>query len=253
MPRPQLPLEIRGRVYVELNDPYLAEFIPEVFWAIGPHYFRDLTIGQLLNDQESALIMRLIERYPTSGSFVETLTIVTDQFSQTHIDHFLKKWPKERKLRHLTLQFPFKNQIYYHLYALRYANPLYELVDTSPDLTRLSFHHFQPSPDLITACSDRLTRLDIGYIHSVVPLYFFNLPPCLEILTFTPWAPSLFLGEPPETLHRILIRSEEYFDEHSWEDSADFIARCSSLVSLGLEDKCMFLYTFILPFAHLVI
>ena len=242
MDRPILPLEIRSRIYVELGDVHLAEEIPEVFWALCPELFRVLQVGQILESPESLQTNKLITLYPNSGNFVEKLTIITDLPSQPAILGFLKAFPKHRKLRELFLVLSFEGEVHFHLDALLYGEKLQSVVLTSPQLRRLSFNGFQPSPELINACHDRLTRLDVTTIHTTDECFKFPLPSHLEILSFTPRAVPLFLGLPPETLRRIIIKARMTGVVQYWDECCEFIAKCTFLESLGLEERCTFFF-----------
>ena len=242
--QPLLPLEIRARIYVELDDIDLAEDISEVFWALCPDYFRNLTIGHVSLCEETMRVNRFIRLYPCSGNFVENLTIVTDYISQRAVDQFLKRFPSHRKLRELSLIYSFINPKHFKVENLRFARSLESVVTTSPDLTRLSFLGLQPSPALITACNDKLTRLDIGHIHIITDDSRFHLPSVLEILSFTPWAATLFSGSPPPTLRRIILSIDHHREMEYWNDCYAFLSKCTSLLSLCIENDCGFFFFF---------
>ena len=56
-----LPLEIRSRIFVMLDDQTLAKDCPDVFWAIAPDYLRVLTIGKNYNICNDKLQTELVE------------------------------------------------------------------------------------------------------------------------------------------------------------------------------------------------
>ena len=95
-------------------------------------------------------------------------------------------------------------ELFFSSEKLKYEPLLTTLLLSSPDLSRLSFYHFQPSLDLILSCADRLTRLDIGHIHAHCNELDISLIPHLEVLSFTSDAATQFTGTPPQTLQKLI-------------------------------------------------
>jgi hypothetical protein len=86
------------------------------------------------------------------------------------------------------------------------------------------------------ACANRLTRLDIGYIH---PSFFkidIPLTPHLEVLAFTPEAASFFSRTPPPTLRVLIVHTEELVDTFLTKDCKDFVKKCTTVTSLAVVD-----------------
>jgi hypothetical protein len=237
------PLEIRSRIYLWLDDLELALEDPEVFWALAPQYLRHFTLGQhLVKDGKFTLATRLAHRYPLSGNFVERLIIITDQPSRSLISKWLEKFPPCRKLKHLILVNDMDFQELNQFFILPFTNLLLDLVSTSPELTRLSFSDYQPSPDIIKACGTNLTRLDIGYLDQVYQ--HFTLPPCLEVFSFAPWAANLFLGVPPTSLEVVIIRAGDCREFYDPAICCHFLANCPSLRRLAVDETCAFFHSF---------
>ena len=241
MSNPVFPLEIRARIYTFLDDPQLSLHISEVFWAIAPTYFRNLTVGRMIGFVNPTPQTQLVERYPDSGCFVERLVIAPDFNSVKILSEFLKRFPTRRKLKHVTLVYFNDFGYFFTLRRLKYANDLEKVLQTSPGLTRLSFHHFQPSPVLISACADRLTRLDIGHIHTNSGGLSIPLTPRLQILSFTCRAVPFFTGTPPNTLKVLILKDDELRGSGLTDECEMFIARCSSVRRIGVVDDCKFL------------
>jgi hypothetical protein len=238
------PLEIRSRIYFWLDDLDLALEDPEVFWALAPQYLRHLTLGQhLVKDGKFTLATRLAHRYPLSGNFVERLIIIADKPSQCFISKWLEKFPPNHlNLKHLILVNDSDFIELNKFFILPFTSLLLNLVSTSPELTRLSFSDYQPSPEVITACGTNLTRLDIGNIHEVYQ--HFSLPSSLEVFSFTPWAVNLFLGAPPTCLEVVIIRAGEYTAVYEPAICCHFLANCPSLRRLAVDDTCAFFHSF---------
>lgn len=252
MSLPTLPLEVRQKIYTHVEDPdqILAKSIPEFFYAIAPDYFTEISIGaHEPHSQEERNFTDLVRIYPDSGKFVEILTIVTDRPHYSTIYQFLDSFPSEPKLQHVRLVFSMKRDSCPSLRQIGYELPLTNILQDSPDLSRLSFVNSLPSRVLINACIDRLTRLDIGFIpgslHDInVPLEI-PLPPLLEIISFTPVAAYNFTGAPPPTLSVIIINSDDYFTDTGITYSCrQFISRCTSVTSLAVVEDGNFLIFF---------
>lgn len=247
MDGPIFPLEIRSRIYLWLDDLDLALKDPEVFWALAPHHLRHLTLGQhVMKDDNFTLATRLAHRYPLSGNFVERLVIIADKPSQRFISKWLKKFPPNRKLKHLILVDDFD----YDDILPPFTNSLPILVSTSPELTRLSFSDYQPSPEVITACGNNLTRLDIGHLDKDNPQQLFQhipLPSRLEVLSFSPWVVKL-LNEPPTSLEVVIIRAGECTAVYEPALCCSFLAKCLSLRRLAVDDTCAFFDSFFFLF-----
>jgi len=233
------PLEIRSCIYLWLDDLDLALEDPEVFWALAPQCFRHLTLGQYIaQDKKLTLSTRLAQRYPLSGNFVERLTIIADERSQPLISEWLEKFPPNRKLKHFILVDDFDVR------ESPFTDLLLNLVSTSPELTRLSFSDYQPSPEVIAACGNNLTRLDIGNLDPLNVYQHFSLPSRLEVFSFTPWAVNLFLGAPPTSLEVVIIRAGEFTEFYDPAICCSFLANCPSLRRLAVDDRCEFFHSF---------
>ena len=150
---PQIPLEICSMIYLAVDDTELMKHFPEVFWAMAPKYLRTICVGHFLGgNSEERLQNELIRLYPSCGNFVETLTIVTDW--NDFLTPFLQKFPSEGKLKHIRLLFLRRYASRQNFDGLDYEDVLIGILKTSPLLTRLSFHKFQPIPRLIDSCGD---------------------------------------------------------------------------------------------------
>ena len=248
MPSPVLPLEIRAKIYLMLEDWHLAKSLSEVFWAISPHYLRDLCIGDTFGNSDDRLQTILIEKFPDSGNFVEILSIVTDNPRCEIITKFLQLFPLHRKLKHLRLVYSLHVGAVFFLEKLKYEHLLTTLLLSSPDITRLSFYHFQPSFELILSCADRLTRLDIGHIHAHCDEIDISLISHLEVLSFTPDAATHFTGTPPQTLLKLIIKADDLSDSFLNKECEEFVGKCTSVRSLAIVDDCEFFYFLQFPF-----
>ena len=138
------------------------------------------------------------------------LTIITNRNYQDSIIPFLLQFPSEQKLKHLRLLYSQKQGSRKNFEGLEYEGLLRGILKTSPLLTRLFFFNFQPNPLLIESCADRLTRLNLGYIHPNLQIKSIPLPPHLEVLFFPPRTALLFLGDPPPTLRVLIVRAEDF-------------------------------------------
>jgi hypothetical protein len=243
-----LPLEIRSRIYLWLDDLDLALEDPEVFWALAPQYLRHFILGQhLMKDPgKFTLATRLAHRYPLSGNFIERLIIIADKPSQPFIFKWLDNFPPSLNLKHLILVDDYDFSDLNRFFTMPFTNLLYNLVSISPELICLSFSDYQPSPEVITACGTNLTRLDIGNLQQIYQ--HFSLPPCLEVISFTPWAVNLFLDTPPTSLEVVIIRAGEYTDVYEPAICCRFLANCPSLRRLAVDDQCAYLHSFFAPF-----
>lgn len=239
-----VPIEIILKIFVFLGDASLAKEIPEAFQAIAPHFFRKISIGGSFGSRKENIQTDLVRIYPESGNHVETLTLVTDYSTRNTIAEFLKRFPVERKIKHVQLLYSITEGCQAHLLTLGYESYLIEVLKTSPDLTRLSFLDVQPSSLLISACGDRLTRLDIGFIHP--PFQNFEIPIThrLEVLCFTPNAARYFIGSPPLTLRVLIIHAKQASDSFPTQECIRFVRSCTSVTNVAVIDACMFFYIF---------
>ena len=235
---PSLPLEIRARIYNNLDDVSLAKDIPKVFWAIVPRFFRYLEIGQRLEGYPQSIQTNLVRLYPESGCFVEKLTIYPEMSSVDIITEFFKKTPKFLKLKHIQLRFSRVYRSFSTVSSLPYIDLLGEVIRTSDGLSRLSFH-IQPSSKLVLAGGNNITRLDIGYCFPDGNRTSITLPPKLEILSLTSYALPFVLGLAPN-LRVLIIKVDSLMSDFFSERLQIFLGRYPLLTSLGIIDSCEF-------------
>lgn len=141
----RLPVEIRAMIYVFLDSFVLAKHCPEVFRALCPRYFLDLTIGKGWGfpTRNIHLKTNLVKIYPDSGNWVETLTIAIHEQTNPIISDFLKNFPTERKLKRVNIvsSNAFREAPCDVKGLTRYLKRVLEM---SPSIKRLSFYDFQP-------------------------------------------------------------------------------------------------------------
>jgi len=236
---PTLPRETLARIFFFLDDLTLAESIPEIFWAIAPHRFRFLRLGQKYGEPARAQ-MRLVNKYPNCGNFVEQLTILCDLESSSTVRRFLENFPGHNKLNHLTLSRSMPSPPF--LTDIPYSSLLQNVLNKCYDLARLSFIDMVPCSLLIHGTAQRLTRLDI----IVDPIWYRDdepeipLTPNLEILSIPPNAVRLLTGPPPDTLRIITFHAFGSINFFLVEDVQDFLEGCSSVTSLAFVDHSQF-------------
>jgi hypothetical protein len=135
-----LPLEIRSRIYLFLDDWVLAEQVPEVFWALSQEIFRFCSLGIKANG-EQGIQTRLAQMYPTTGNLVERLILMTDPITVKIIRKFLINFPTQRKLKHLCISLSPHDKSYIEAASLPYFKNLKKLISNSSNMTRLSFYN----------------------------------------------------------------------------------------------------------------
>ena len=234
---PPLPVEIKAHIFSLTGDWQLARLSSEFFWTIAPQLLRTTCVGPLLDDApDRSLPTQLIQLYPACGHLVENLTIELHNSSMLIVGLFLQAFPKIRRLRHLTISYTAEVGSHWSILSLPYLDLLEDVISASPNLTRLTFNHTQPTSLLIFACADTLTRLDLGYIFNPFGKFSIPLTHNLEVLSLTPQAANFFIGNPPATL-RVLIIEKDHFDDCFITDSLRaFINSCTSVRRVGIVD-----------------
>jgi hypothetical protein len=137
MNSPTLPLELRKKIYLYLDDEnkQLAKTLPEVFWAIAPTFFCEICIGMTFGSRLENEQTELARVYPYSCNFVETLTIITDMYHHNVIRNFLEHFPIQRKLKLVQLVYSTQQGSRISLEDLGYEPYLIDVIETSPDFS----------------------------------------------------------------------------------------------------------------------
>ena len=245
MNHPILPLEVRAKIYNELDDFDVAKYIPEIFWAIAPKKLRWLMIGKEYTNSYDALLNDLISIYPKSRRLIEELNIVTDVVNTQIVVDILTDFPENRKLKHLQLINSTQPNSRNSLGGLPYKALLPRLALSSSNLTWLTFNHILPSTSLITSCGG-LTQLDISYLfgQSISDSFSIPLPPRLQILTITPSGCSIFSPYRPPNLEVLILKSEGVSgNTFITDECVNFIESCETVSRLAVEDSGMFFLT----------
>jgi hypothetical protein len=235
MPLKELPLEIRSIIFQMLDDFSLAKDINEVFWALAPQYFRNLTIGDKYYNQKENLETDLVKKFPTSGKYVERLTIHPESLNADTITDFLTLTLDFRKLTHLTLFYSRADNSYPLALELPYLDELEKVIKDSEVLAWLTFDDIQPWCSLIDAGEDRLRRLDFGYGFPSEAEIILTLPPRVEILTITPSTVS-FLHGPCHNLTVLILKNDHSTCQQYAFYIRQIIKRSPFLMSLAVID-----------------
>jgi hypothetical protein len=234
---PPLPLEIRARIYANLEDLSLAKELNEVFWAIAPRLFRQLVIGSSNERHTYTLPTELVKIHPNSGRFVEKLTLYPDADLDDTITAFLTQTPHFHKLSHLHIPFTRVRENYSTAATLPYRHLLERVIADSEKLTCISFN-IQPCASLVDAGNTRLTRLDLGFYPSTGETVNITLPPTLEILSFHSWDSTHITGHTP-SLRIVVIQKERVVGDYL-ADLGHLIGSCPLLTSVGFVDSGKF-------------
>ena len=241
---PKLPLEIRSRIYEFNTNKSLALVIPEIFWAIAPDYFRVLTLGRKYPGSNDLLQTRLVRKYPTSGNFVERLVIYTDPSVLHTLKPFLDQFPPHRNLDHLCIAQSSIAGSFCTADQLPFLKDLEKLIESSPKLARISFHHLNPTSTLIHAAGHQLTRLDIGKVYPTAEEFYIPLPPTLLILMITPLVVPKLIYHDARNLQTLVIRACDYTYGRFTKDIQDLVLSCPALTNVGIIDICKSLFFF---------
>ena len=233
-----LPFEVRSHIYKFLPNKTLALEIPEVFWGIAPHYFQVLSLGRKLRHGSDVLQTEFARLYPTSGNFVKRLQIFTDPTIVHILKNFLNQFPPHRNLNHLCI-------VQSHIAGssssasnLPYLEELVQLINTSPELARISFDKVNPHDSLIRAASNRLTRLDIGQVYPNAEDFHVSLPPNLQILTITPFVVPKLIYRDARKLQTLIIRACDFTYGRFTQDLQILVSSCPALTNVGIIDIC---------------
>ena len=229
---PFVPPEVRAMIYRALNDPLLAIDNSEVFFAMAPDFLRVLKLGKEDCSADDKMRARLVAIYPSSGRFVEQLTLYSDIRSDQLIEDFLQDFPLNNpRLKRLCIKSSppseFDDSPPYFVY-------LESLVAHIPTLTRLKFSGFSPSSSLIHAIPN-LTRLDLGYLET--QSYHITFPSRLEILSLSA-SMARFLIRPDHLSLRVLI---VYTDDQVKEETMERLKTLiedSPITKLGIVFRC---------------
>jgi hypothetical protein len=237
MSQPKLPLEIRSIIYNLQDDFNLAKQSSNCFWAIAPHYFKNLTIGLGFEEDADILLQtELAGLWSDTGRFVETLTLHPEnsRLSLSSIGFFLRNNENFEKLTHLRLSsssddFELASELPFH-------DPLVNCLKKMKNLTRFSFINIQPCSILMGAAGETLTRVDFGYGFPRNNDDYICLPGKIQILTLTSSAAPLLYGA-PENLRVLILKDDVHYPDFAG-DVYRIIDACPRLTSLALVDPC---------------